>query len=847
MERNKYGTMVLAILTSFLAFAGCSKVEDSLGDADYPSKGENGAAYYVDSRSGDDLNDGLSPETAWKSLERVGNVYLQAGNSILLRKGSEWTGQLAPKGSGTQSAPIRIGTYGDGDRPVINGGGTVDAGVKLENQSWWIVEGLEITNRAAERDMYRCGILVENNGSTTVSGITVRDNFIHDVTSSFGYSGVYHPHQFGGISFTTMNVDVPEEKFDNILIENNTVESVGRTGIVVWDFVWGSNTQSSTNVIIRGNTVRNTDSDGILTYGCNGSLIEYNVADGCGAYREDGGFNGAAAIWCTRGSDCIIQYNEARNTKALEGNDDGTGFDIDLDSSDCIVQYNYSHDNEGGFMLLIDAHKEQGNGSRGSIVRYNISQNDGKRIFMIAGGVTPGMQIYNNTIYIAEGLDTKLMDHTWDNAGDLDAEWSFRNNLIYNLGSGEWVIPGNTGVFEGNLYYGNHPASEPEEEDKMTADPLMESPGSGGDGIGSTGGYRLRDGSPAINAGVQISSNGGLDYWGNPVSRRGKATIGAHEPDGEVQEGGYLYDPVDDWSLMSWHSDNLGLDSSNPQYFDADESRAVRQDKEDGVIVYNVDNLKSATVTVYLGVWYGVTSADCMHLYVSGSGEEDDYAEVEVYGSAAGDVVEGYQKYEVRINEVLPDGMNWLKIVMRDTFNEAWAIQLGEVEVSDEPADVVLPEDNVFTDHLDNTSNLFYVTGNVINAWSPEEDIANFFNGDSGRIARSDGEEAYIVWNYESIADFSITVYFCGDPGDDFSFVMIQGASSPDFGALSDIPVEFSLQETRGDWRGYRVTPAEALDGSFNYLAVHFLKSERTPAGWEFQVADVTLSDNGIE
>ena len=53
MERNKYVTMVLAILTSFLAFAGCSKVEDSLGDADYPSKGENGAAYYVDSRSGD--------------------------------------------------------------------------------------------------------------------------------------------------------------------------------------------------------------------------------------------------------------------------------------------------------------------------------------------------------------------------------------------------------------------------------------------------------------------------------------------------------------------------------------------------------------------------------------------------------------------------------------------------------------------------------------------------------------------------------------------------------------------------------------------------------------------------
>ena len=454
MERNKYGTMVLAILTSFLAFAGCSKVEDSLGDADYPSKGENGAAYYVDSRSGDDLNDGLSPETAWKSLERVGNVYLQAGNSILLRKGSEWTGQLAPKGSGTQSAPIRIGTYGDGDRPVINGGGTVDAGVKLENQSWWIVEGLEITNRAAERDMYRCGILVENNGSTTVSGITVRDNFIHDVTSSFGYSGVYHPHQFGGISFTTMNVDVPEEKFDNILIENNTVESVGRTGIVVWDFVWGSNTQSSTNVIIRGNTVRNTDSDGILTYGCNGSLIEYNVADGCGAYREDGGFNGAAAIWCTRGSDCIIQYNEARNTKALEGNDDGTGFDIDLDSSDCIVQYNYSHDNEGGCVMFCEGE------SIHNIFRYNISVNDG---LDKSGVITPvrnqDAHIHDNLFIISEGVP---FIRTGMSEGGMLVEDNFIINTGENARQEDWHHQTEKAVYCGNLYcnYENVPKDD---------------------------------------------------------------------------------------------------------------------------------------------------------------------------------------------------------------------------------------------------------------------------------------------------------------------------------------------------------------------------------------------------
>lgn len=60
-------------------------------------------------------------------------------------------------------------------------------------------------------------------------------------------------------------------------------------------------------------------------------------------------------------------------------------------------------------MLFVDA-----SNSSGSIVRYNISQNDRKRVFMIAGGVTPNTQIYNNTIYLGAGATTKIIDHTWD-------------------------------------------------------------------------------------------------------------------------------------------------------------------------------------------------------------------------------------------------------------------------------------------------------------------------------------------------------------------------------------------------------------------------------------------------
>lgn len=838
MKPNKMSTLLIAAVMSLSMHTSCTHVEDSLRD--YPTKAPVGTAYYIDSQEGNDSNDGSSPERAWKTFDRIDGIHLSAGNQILLRKGSVWTGQLTATGSGTQSSPIVIGSYGQGDLPVINGGGKVDAAIKLKNQSNWIIEGIEVTNTAPERDLYRCGILVENNNGGTISNIVIRNNRVHDVTSSFGYTGIYHPHQFGGIAVTTTNV-TPEDKFDNVLIEGNFVEKAGRTGIVVWDYIWGANAISSTNVLIRNNTVKEIDSDGILTFGCNGSRLESNLADGCGSYREEGGFNGSAAIWCTRGKDCVIQFNEARNTKALEGNDDGMGFDIDMQSTSCVVQYNYSHDNQGGFMLIIDAYKDAGTRSSGNIVRYNISQNDRKRIFMIAGGVTPNMQIYNNTIYIGEGLDTKIIDHAWDSAGDFDVSWSFRNNIIYNLGSGDYVIPGTTGQFAGNLYYGNHPASEPAEAGKLTVDPKFVNPGSGGSGIATLAGYKLQEDSPALNAGVQIASNGGRDFWDNPVSRRGQPTIGAYEPNGQTQQGGYLYDPLDNWSLLSSYSENLNLDTSNPQFFDGDASRVSRMDKEDGVLIYNLEGLKSASVSIYT---FGGLSPDILKLYVSATGEQGSYTRVATASQALGEPVDAWQKHQVRVNEFLGEGLSWLKVAIQDRVSEAWASQVGEVEISDEPAEVTEPEDNAFTDPMNGVTNLLFSSGdNLIVAWSSQEDIDNFFKGDAGRIARSDGNEAMMVWQYASVADFKITAYLCGDPGTNTDFLKVYGAPQMSLEALVEIPVRFELVATRGDWREIVVTPAVEVAPGYDYFALQLPQSAVAPGGWELQIGEVTISD----
>ena len=70
-----------------------------------------GRTYYV-SGTGEDRNDGLSPERAWKSLAMVNGAALRPGDRVLFRCGDVFRGQLRPS-SGEISAPVGYGSYGE--------------------------------------------------------------------------------------------------------------------------------------------------------------------------------------------------------------------------------------------------------------------------------------------------------------------------------------------------------------------------------------------------------------------------------------------------------------------------------------------------------------------------------------------------------------------------------------------------------------------------------------------------------------------------------------------------------------------------------------------------------------
>src|SRR5450759_1199949 len=64
--------------------------------------------YYVDSGSGNDINNGLTPGNAFQSLDKVNSITFRPGDSILFKANCSWTGKLEPKGSGDASRQIVI-------------------------------------------------------------------------------------------------------------------------------------------------------------------------------------------------------------------------------------------------------------------------------------------------------------------------------------------------------------------------------------------------------------------------------------------------------------------------------------------------------------------------------------------------------------------------------------------------------------------------------------------------------------------------------------------------------------------------------------------------------------------
>jgi hypothetical protein len=284
----------------------------------------------------------------------------------------------------------------------------------------------------------------------------------------------------------------------------------------------------SKGVVIRGNTIERTARNGLIVRGCKSPIIERNLFKGC---AHGGSGNACFAFHC---DDAVFQFNEACHTVYNAGDTDASGFDSDYYCRRSVFQYNYSHDNDFGFVLICN--RPPGGFNEGTIVRYNISQNDGGNIFRISGSPTR-TQIYNNTIYAGPNMTNPkqgdppriIYFKSW-NKGWSDG-FTFANNIVVNQCKQSVYVEGESkhNQYRNNLFFGEHPQSEPADPRKSVADPLLLDPGGAGDGIRSAiAAYSLRPRSPAIFAGRVLGRDVERDFAGRRVLRMdGRVDLGA--------------------------------------------------------------------------------------------------------------------------------------------------------------------------------------------------------------------------------------------------------------------------------------------------------------------------------
>lgn len=455
-------------------------------------QGLRAASFHFDASAGDDLSGNGTLERPWKSLARASATKLEPGDALLLKAGSVWKDEhLELSASGRPGLPIRVDRYGEGADPLIDFGNTGNEegeawGLRIRNCSHIEVSNLRITSGRHAESRLRSGVWVLAEDSDQVfEHIHLKNLRVYEV---YGNS-----RRSGGINFHVRQRGSGKEAvFDDLLIADCEVADVADTGIqLMTDSLldgsgWSHKFDAFRRVVIRGCRVHYVLRDGILVRASSGALLEYNVLHHVGYLQGDLSqmpylpkIEYVAALWPYYSDRVLMRYNEAYATRKLVG--DGQAWDFDLGVTNSVYEYNYSHDNEGGALLIM-------NDTRGNIFRYNVSQNDRGDLIDVQ---EDGTLIENNTFFRGRGVSPE--SYFSGNARRFGSKSIlYRGNIFYNEAGSPYYCDAKS-EYVGNLFYGTHPSSEPQDPRKSVADPGFVAPGGAFVGLATIQAYALRN------------------------------------------------------------------------------------------------------------------------------------------------------------------------------------------------------------------------------------------------------------------------------------------------------------------------------------------------------------------
>ena len=446
--------------------------------------------YYV-SPLGDAGNDGLTADKPITVAKLNTSVDLNPGDRVLLhgatytRDGITETRTGAPvftqrlsftaEDGGTAAAPVTVRSYAavvvtnaDGTQ-TTTGQVTADDGDRARIEPPLHQEGLLVHNTAGfdVADLVIRGANPQGNDANGIrflnslsGGVKLEHVYIRNVdVSGFGWYGIQIKGENGASGFRDVEVR------DSDLHGNARAGfyTYGTKTLYAHEDVRVINCRAYENM--GDADFDNNSGSGIILSNVRRGLVERSVAHHNGGV----GYGGGVGIWAHDSTEVVIQYNEAYGNVTAT-TIDGGGFDLDGGMSKPVMQYNYSHDNDGAGYGLYQYRSFAA--WDGNTVRYNISQNDGRRnnygaITLWDGGSgLKNADIYNNTIYVAPSGSSITKAVYFKTT---TTNMRFRNNIFMvdpNAAPAQtaprlidlYVTRQPGLVFEGNNYFSTDPA-----------------------------------------------------------------------------------------------------------------------------------------------------------------------------------------------------------------------------------------------------------------------------------------------------------------------------------------------------------------------------------------------------
>ena len=465
--------------------------------------------YYLSNITGDDNNDGHSPETAWKSFEKLQSVTFGPGDHIYLDAQSTWSGvQFRPEGSGAEGAPIVLTKYNDGGdsskRPILNGDGTIadlDAHSYLAFDAWrkfypsgtielinveqWEIRGIEVTNYTQDMQkgaVGRNGIAIiydyyEVQGLTELPAsnaekeeafyragkaqhFVVDDCYVHDV---IGYHPINGAVGAGGKMSGGINAYGP---MDDLQINNNIVMYCDVEGIRNDVLAWMGDTRTQfpaymEDVSISNNYIAGVPGDGVVISSADQPILENNYLTDAGYsyYAETNTNNVSGVTWSTGNLASCRAVEEYTGGKVKEmgnrqnpitmGSTNFAGLWF-IGTKDAVAQYNEAVNN-----VWVCNDSEAFDADMfcwGTIFQYNYTYRNNGGFALFMGTMDDGTIVrYNISVEDAQSLGiSESQNGLFHYSGAPDAIY----NNLFILGDRVATIfggPSNTAYFYNNI------------------------------------------------------------------------------------------------------------------------------------------------------------------------------------------------------------------------------------------------------------------------------------------------------------------------------------------------------------------------------------------------------------